>query len=74
MTQQVPRTLMGRYPTVAMTNLQTFAIRAGAYTNSVRGGFEDIWQQEANDRLAEGFLVFCERSLHRAAFSYFAAS
>ena len=53
MTQQVPRTLMGRYPTVAMTNLQTFAIRAGAYTNSVRGGFEGIWQQEANDRLGE---------------------
>ena len=53
MTQQVPRTLMGRYPTVAMTNLQTFAIRAGAYTNSVQGGFEDIWQQEANDRLGE---------------------
>lgn len=53
MTQQVPRTLMGRYPTVAMTNLQTFAIRAGQYTNSVSGGFEGIWQQQANDRLGE---------------------
>ena len=53
MTSQVPRTLMGRYPTVAMTNLRTFSIRAGAYTNSVQGGFEGIWQQEANDRLGE---------------------
>lgn len=53
MTQQVPRTLMGRYPTVAMTNLQTFAIRAGAYTNSVSGGFEGIWQQDADERLGE---------------------
>ena len=53
MTQQVPRTLMGRYPTVAMTNLQTFAIRAGQHTNSVKGGFEGIWQQQANDRLGE---------------------
>lgn len=53
MTQQIPRTLMGRYPTVAMTNLQTFAIRAGQYTNSVQGGFEGIWQEQANDRLGE---------------------
>lgn len=53
MTQKVPRTLMGRYPTVAMTNLQTFAIRAGAYTKSVQGGFESLWQQNVNDRLGE---------------------
>lgn len=53
MTQQIPRTLMGRYPTVAMTNLQTFAIRAGSYTNTVSGGFEGIWQQNANDSLGE---------------------
>ncbi|REJ75514.1 MAG: DUF1501 domain-containing protein [Acidobacteria bacterium] len=53
MTQQVPRTLVGRYPTVAMTNLQTFAIRAGSYSNSVSGGFEDIWKLEAENRLGE---------------------
>ena len=53
MTRQIPRTLMGRYPTVAMTNLQTFAIRAGAYTNSVQGGFEGIWQQNSDGRLGE---------------------
>ncbi|MCO6510541.1 MAG: DUF1501 domain-containing protein [Aridibacter famidurans] len=53
MTQQVPRSLVGRYPTVAMTNLQTFAIRAGSYTNSVSGGFEDLWKQESDSRLGE---------------------
>ncbi|MGI8668540.1 MAG: DUF1501 domain-containing protein [Aridibacter sp.] len=53
MTQQIPRTMMGRYPTVAMTNLQSFAIRAGQYSNSVSGGFEGIWQQESNDRLGD---------------------
>lgn len=53
MTQQVPRTLMGRYPTVAMTNLQTFTIRAGGYTNTVKGGFEDIWKQESDSRLGD---------------------
>ncbi len=53
MTQQVPRTMMGRYPTVAMTNLQTFAIRAGQHTKSVSGGFEGIWQDQTNDRLGE---------------------
>ncbi len=53
MTRQIPRTMMGRYPTVAMTNLETFSIRAGAYTNSVQGGFEGLWQQEATDRLSE---------------------
>ena len=53
MTSQIPRTMMGRYPTVAMTNLQTFAIRAGQYSNSVSGGFEGIWQQQADDRLGK---------------------
>lgn len=53
MTAQVPRSLTGRFPTVAMTNLQTFAIRAGNYTSSVQGGFEGIWNREANDRLSE---------------------
>ncbi|HXH68801.1 MAG TPA: hypothetical protein VNI60_00500, partial [Pyrinomonadaceae bacterium] len=51
MTAQIPRTLIGRAPTVAMTNLADFAINAGAYTNSVQGGFEGIWQQKAQDGL-----------------------
>ncbi|HUF05659.1 MAG TPA: DUF1501 domain-containing protein [Aridibacter sp.] len=53
MTRQVPRSLVGRCPAVAMTNLQTFAIRAGSFTRSVSGGFEDLWKQEADGRLGE---------------------
>jgi uncharacterized protein (DUF1501 family) len=53
MTAQIPRSLMGRYPSVAMTNLQTFAIRAGSYTPAVEGGFEDIWKQDAEGKLGE---------------------
>ncbi len=53
MTQQVPRTLIGRFPTVAMTNLQTFSIRAGEYSGAVKGGFEDIWKLEADGRLGD---------------------
>ncbi len=50
---QVPRSLMGRAPTIAMTNLSDFAIKAGAYTNVVAGGFEGIWQENAKDSLGD---------------------
>ncbi|MCA1637886.1 MAG: DUF1501 domain-containing protein [Acidobacteria bacterium] len=50
---QVPRSLIGRAPTIAMTNLSDFAINAGAYTNAVQGGFEGIWQQNSKDSLNE---------------------
>lgn len=53
MAQQTPRTLMGRYPTIAMTNLADFTIKAGAYSRSVQGGFEDIYQQNSKDSLGE---------------------
>ncbi|MDQ3322441.1 MAG: DUF1501 domain-containing protein, partial [Acidobacteriota bacterium] len=54
MTGQVPRSLMGRAPTVAMTNLADFAINAGVYTKSVQGGFEGIYDQlNAKDSLSE---------------------
>lgn len=53
MTQHVPRSLAGRFPSVAMTNLETFAIRAGSYSKTVKGGFEDLWKQEADSRLGE---------------------
>ena len=45
MNGQIPRTLIGRAPTIAMTNLSDFAINAGVYTQSVQGGFEGIYQQ-----------------------------
>lgn len=47
MTQQIPRSLIGRAPTIAMTNLSDFAINAGVYTGAVQGGFEGIYQQTA---------------------------
>ena len=53
MTQQMPRSLIGRAPTIAMTNLADFAINAGAYTTSVQGGFEGIWQENAKDNLGD---------------------
>lgn len=53
MDQQIPRSLVGRAPTIAMTNLADFAINAGAYTNAVQGGFEGVWQQKANDGLGD---------------------
>lgn len=53
MSQQTPRSMIGRAPTIAMTNLSDFAIRAGAYTTSVQGGFEAAWQEKAKDGLGE---------------------
>ncbi len=45
MTNQLPRSLYGRAPSVAMTNLSDFAIRAGSYSPNVQGGFEAIYAQ-----------------------------
>lgn len=53
MTQQLPRSLYGRAPSVAMTNLSDFAIRAGVYTQNLKGGFEGLWDQNAKDALGE---------------------
>ena len=53
LTSSLPRSLYGRAPTVAMTNLADFSIKAGAYTNAVQGGFEGIWAQNAKDSLSD---------------------
>jgi uncharacterized protein (DUF1501 family) len=53
MSQQTPRSLIGRAPTVSMTDLSDFAIRAGAYTSAVQGGFEAAWEQNAKDNLGD---------------------
>ncbi len=53
MAQQTPRSMIGRAATVSMTNLSDFAIRAGAYTASVQGGFEAAWEQNAKDSLGD---------------------
>lgn len=53
MTQQLPRSLYGRAPSVAMTNLSDFAIKAGIYTQNMAGGFEGLYQQNVKDTLSE---------------------
>jgi uncharacterized protein (DUF1501 family) len=53
MTSQQPRSLYGRAPSVSMTNLSDFAIKAGVYTQTVQGGFEGIWQENAKDSLSD---------------------
>ena len=51
MTQALPRALYGRAPSVAMTNLSDFSIKAGLYTADLKGGFEGVYQQNAKDTL-----------------------
>ncbi len=53
MTQQLPRSLYGRAPSVAMTNLADFAIKAGVYSQNFKGGFEDVYEQNVKDTLGE---------------------
>lgn len=53
MTQQLPRSLYGRSPSVAMANLADFSIKAGVYSNNMKGGFEGLYQQNAKDSLGE---------------------
>ena len=52
MTQTLPRSLYGKAPAVAMTNLADFAIKAGTYTVDLKGGFEGLYQVRANDSLS----------------------
>src|SRR5215216_2062569 len=52
MTQQLPRSLYGRAPSVAMSNLSDFNIKAGIYTQDMKGGFEGVWEQNAKDSLS----------------------
>lgn len=51
MTQSLPRTMQGRAPAVAMSNLADFTIQAGASSASVQGGFESLYDKGANDVL-----------------------
>jgi uncharacterized protein (DUF1501 family) len=53
MTQQKPRAMQGRAPVVAMSNISSFAIRAGRSSASVQGGFEAIYSRDKNELLAE---------------------
>ncbi len=51
MTQTMPRILQGRAPTLAISNLNDFTIRAGRSSANVQGGFEAIYDQSVNDVL-----------------------
>ncbi len=51
MTQQMPRIMQGSAPTVSMSNLADFTIRAGRSSASMQGGFEAMYGQAANDVL-----------------------
>ncbi|HEX8501789.1 MAG TPA: DUF1501 domain-containing protein [Pyrinomonadaceae bacterium] len=51
MTQNLPRSMQGRAPAVAMQNLADFQIRAGASTPGVQGGFEGLYEQGVGDVL-----------------------
>ncbi len=51
MTQNMPRTMQGRAPAVAINSLSDFTIRAGTSSASVQGGFESIYDDGANDVL-----------------------
>ena len=53
LTQQLPRSLYGRSPSVAMANLADFSIKAGVYSSNMKGGFEGLYQQNAKDSLGE---------------------
>ncbi|HEV2883697.1 MAG TPA: DUF1501 domain-containing protein [Pyrinomonadaceae bacterium] len=45
MTQTTPRVMQGKAPTLAISNLADFNIRAGQNSASVQGGFEAIYDQ-----------------------------
>ena len=53
MTNQLPRAFYGRYPSVAMTDLADFTVKAGIYSQELKGGFEGVYQQSAKDSLGE---------------------
>lgn len=51
MTQQMPRAMQGKAPAIAMSNLANFRIQAGQNSESLQGGFEDLYDQAVNDSL-----------------------
>ena len=52
MTQLTPRAMQGKAPTLAISNLADFTIRAGKNSASVQDGFEEIYAQTVNDTIA----------------------
>ena len=53
LTRNMPRVLMGRAPSIAMANLNEFAIRAGKASANVQSSFEEIYAQQNKDALGK---------------------
>jgi uncharacterized protein (DUF1501 family) len=51
LTANLPRTLFGAAPAIAMTNISDFGVRAGAGNNQVAKGFEELYAQNVLDVL-----------------------
>src|SRR5947207_3313236 len=51
MTQNMPRVMQGREPTLAISNLADFSIRAGQSSAAMTCGYEAIYDQTVNDAL-----------------------
>ncbi len=53
MSANMPRTMQGKSPTIAMTNIGDFSVRSGGgqMGEAVQGGFEAMYAQTANDAL-----------------------
>src|SRR5712672_962578 len=51
MTQNMPRAMQGKAPTLAISNLADFSIRAGQSSASMQGGFEAMYDQTVKDAL-----------------------
>jgi len=47
----LPRSMQGRAPSLAISNLADFSVHAGAYSASVQGSLEDIYEQAASQAL-----------------------
>jgi uncharacterized protein (DUF1501 family) len=47
----LPRTMQGVAPSIAMTNIRDFTIRSGDLGATVQGGFEAMYEQTVNDAL-----------------------
>lgn len=52
MTQTTPRVLQGRAPTIAMSNMADFSIRAGQSSSALQSSLEAMYCQVTNDALA----------------------
>jgi uncharacterized protein (DUF1501 family) len=51
LTSNLPRTLIGNAPAIAMTNIGEFGVRAGQGNGQVAKGFEDLYSQNLGDVL-----------------------